>query len=106
MASIVFFKPFVTIPPLPKTQQRASTHEAMALMSSGTIQKWSTLAADWPDVWNTISHVAEKSLSIGAVSVSFQKGLLLTMMHSEWKYIFLFSSGRFGVPQSGRCTAR
>ena len=38
MASIVFFKPFVTIHPLREKQQRASTHDAMALMSFGTIQ--------------------------------------------------------------------
>ena len=38
MASIVFFRPLVTIPPLREKQQRASTHEAMALMSFGTIQ--------------------------------------------------------------------
>ena len=106
MASIVFFKPFVTIPPKPKTQQRASTHEAIALMSSGTIEKRSTLAADWPDVWNMISHVPEDSLSIEAVSVSFQKELLLTMTHYEWKYVFLLSGGRLGVPPSGRRTAR
>lgn len=71
IASIEFFKPFVTIPPLRRKQQRASTHEAMALMSSGTIQKWGTLAADWPDVQNTISHVSDESLSMRAVLVSF-----------------------------------
>ena len=60
IASMVFFKPFVTIPPLRKKQQRASTHEAMALMSFGMIEKWSTLAADWPDAWNMIWHVPDQ----------------------------------------------
>lgn len=37
-ASIVFFRSFVTIPPWPLETQSSSTHEAICLISFGTIQ--------------------------------------------------------------------
>ena len=63
--SIVFFIPFVIIPPLPSLPQFPTTHLAMSLMSVGMIETNSRSSADWPDVWNRISHVPGKIPSQG-----------------------------------------
>ena len=56
IASIVFFNPFVTIPPWPVEPQYPYTHAAIDLISLGRILTLVTLSNDWPDTWKWISH--------------------------------------------------
>ena len=65
MASIVFFNPFVTIPPLPVEPQCPITHAAIVLISFGRTSTLSTLSNDWPDRWKWISQLPEFNHELG-----------------------------------------